>query len=157
MHLRQLIATFLIVASGHLSAANPIVTLEGGKTIELTAAVLAPIPRISVTATTHGKSSSYEGYDLALVLRAVGADPVESLGGKSLVKSLKVSAADSYRVKFSLSELDPTLGNHQVLLIDRENGVPLPASDGPWRLVVPSDKRPARWIRQVSSIVISSD
>lgn len=156
MQLRVLFVAFLLVASGHLLAANPIVTLEDGKTIELTQAVLAPVHKISVTATAHGKTATYEGYDLALILKEVGAGPVESLKGKSLFKVISISAADGYRVDFTYSELDPTLGNHPVLLIDRENGEPLPAGDGPWRLVVPSDKRPARWVRQVNSIVVSS-
>ena len=151
MHLRLLLATSLLFASGCLSAATPVVTLENGKTIALTAAVLAPVQRISVSATAHGKTATYEGYDLAAILKAVGADPVASVRGKRLVESVLVSAADNYRVRFSLSELDPTLGNHQVLLVDRENGGPLSAGDGPWRLVVPSDKRPARWVRQVGA------
>ena len=36
-----------------------------------------------------------------------------------------------------------------------EDGQPLPVDDGPLRLVVPSDKRPARWVRQVVRIVVS--
>jgi hypothetical protein len=43
-----------------------------------------------------------------------------------------------------------------VLLADRENGQPLPAKDGPWRLVLPTDSRPARWERQVETITVSN-
>jgi hypothetical protein len=32
----------------------------------------------------------------------------------------------------------------------------LPASEGPWRVVVPSEQRPARWIRQVVSFSIQN-
>ena len=71
-------------------------------------------------------------------------------------KPATVSAPDGYRVVFALSELDPTLGNRQVLLVDRENGQPLPAGTGPWRLVVPSDPRPARWVREVNAIAVSN-
>ena len=79
----------------------------------------------------------------------------ESLRGKDLARTIVVSSADSYRVVFSLAELDPTRGNRQIYLVNQENGKPLADKDGPWRLVIPADKRPARWIRQVSSIAIS--
>ena len=103
----------------------------------------------------HGTTATYEGYDLAEVLKTLGSTSTESLGGKDLARTIVVSAVDGYRVVFTLAELDPTLGNKRVYLINKENGKPLPDKDGPWRLVIPTDKRPARWIRQISSITIS--
>ncbi|WP_049620944.1 hypothetical protein [Frateuria defendens] len=155
MSLRLLVAMALLVACGHLCAAAPTVTLASGAKVQLTDNALAPLQKRSVTATSHGKTASYEGYDLLAVLRAAGVEPVESLRGKHLGATVAVSAADGYRVVFSLAELDPTLGNKQVFLVDRENGQALPSGDGPWRLVVPSDRRPARWVRQVVSMVMS--
>jgi hypothetical protein len=55
-------------------------------------------------------------------------------------------------VVFSLGELDESIGNLQVLIADSEDGKPLPQGSGPLRLVVPADKRPARWVRMVKAI-----
>ena len=39
-----------------------------------------------------------------------------------------------------------------VLLADRRDNQPLPTAEGPLRLVIPDEKRHARWVRQVVSI-----
>lgn len=150
------LAAFLLMlaACGPLFAAPLVVASANGK-VEVTDSLLAQLPRQSVTATAHGKSASYGGYELTAVLEAAGVAPTESLRGKALGTIVTITAADGYRVVFALAELDPTLGNRQVLLVDRENGQLLPASEGPWRLVVPSDHRPARWARQVIGIEVS--
>lgn len=45
-------------------------------------------------------------------------------------------------------ELDSTLTGKVPLLVDRQDDMPLAPTDGPWRVVVPGDRRPARWVRQ---------
>jgi DMSO/TMAO reductase YedYZ molybdopterin-dependent catalytic subunit len=44
------------------------------------------------------------------------------------------------------------IGNLQALVADSEDGKPLAQNTGPLRLVVPADKRPARWVRMVKTI-----
>ena len=66
---------------------------------------------------------------------------------------VRVSASDHYQVVFSLAELDRMLGNEQVILVDTQDGHPI-TKDGPYRIVVPDDKRPARWIRNVATIEV---
>ena len=41
-----------------------------------------------------------------------------------------------------------------VLLADRKDGKPLLGGEGPYRLVVPDDKRPLRWVKQVARISV---
>jgi uncharacterized protein YecT (DUF1311 family) len=136
-------------------AAKLAVTLPDGRVVAVDDALLKPLPRIAVSATAHGKTAHYEGYDLPAVLVAAGMPPVQSLRGKALRQVVRAHAADGYEVAFALAELDPSLGNRQVVLVDRQGGAPLPADDGPWRLVVPADGMPARWIRQVEAIAVS--
>ena len=116
---------------------------------------LASIPHRTETALNHDKSHRYDVVSLLLVLQAAGIEPTESLRGHMLGRVVTVQGADGYRAVFALSELDPTIGGKLVLLTAREDGQPLPVDDGPLRLVVPSDKRPARWVRQVVRIVVS--
>ena len=42
----------------------------------------------------------------------------------------------------------------KMLLADALDGKPLGGEQGPWRLVVPDDKRPARWARQVKKVAV---
>jgi DMSO/TMAO reductase YedYZ molybdopterin-dependent catalytic subunit len=69
---------------------------------------------------------------------------------------LVAEASDGYRVAFALAELDPGTGDTQVLLAHRMNGAALDGEVGPLRLVVPKDKRPARWIRQLSTLHVTN-
>ncbi len=64
----------------------------------------------------------------------------------------RVSAADGYRVVFALAELDPASRNDVPIVAASCDGNALDAKDGPFRLIVPGEKRPARWVRQVTAI-----
>jgi hypothetical protein len=67
---------------------------------------------------------------------------------------LIASAPDGYRVLFSLTEFDPAFSDRVILLADRRDGQPLDNREGPLRLVVPGDKRHARWIRGVDALEV---
>ncbi|HVC92123.1 MAG TPA: hypothetical protein VND64_00455 [Pirellulales bacterium] len=59
---------------------------------------------------------------------------------------------DGYRAVFSLTELDQEANERAVLLADRRDCQPLDAKEGPLRIVIPHEKRHARWVRQVNAI-----
>ncbi len=65
-----------------------------------------------------------------------------------------VRAADGYEVLFALPELDPEFSARTIILAESVDGAALPAGTGPYRLVVPEEKKPARWIREVREIEI---
>jgi DNA-directed RNA polymerase omega subunit len=68
-----------------------------------------------------------------------------------------VKARDGYAAVFALPEFDAGFTDRVILLADRCQGQALDAVEGPLRLVVPGEKRRARWVRQVTDIeVISS-
>ena len=62
---------------------------------------------------------------------------------------------DGYRVVFSLAELDSAFLDSELLVADTKDGAPLGANQGPFKLVAPHDKRPARWIRMLESITVA--
>ena len=64
------------------------------------------------------------------------------------------AADDGYRVIFSLAELDSGILDSEVIVADTMDGSPLPANDGPFRIVAPHEKRPARWVRMLKSITV---
>jgi hypothetical protein len=138
------------VAQGHASQPAP----GSPQAIPIDATTLAALPREAVTATAHEKMMRCEGIALPVLLRATNALPAEPLRGGQLANYVLVTARDGYRAVFSLAELEPTLGNRKVLLVDRCDGKPLGDDDGPLRLIAPEESRPARWIRQVQSITV---
>jgi len=119
----------------------------------LSAAALAKLPHVEVRATEHGRAGVFRGVPLAAALRLAGV-PVDSVRGARAAIYVLVSAADGYRALFSLAELAPGLGGREVLLADERDGRPLAADEGPFRLVVPGDGRPTRWVRQVTTLSV---
>jgi hypothetical protein len=67
---------------------------------------------------------------------------------------LLVQAADEYRVVFALPELDPAFTDKQIVLAFLKDGKALDGREGPYRLVIPDEKRMARWARQVTTLKI---
>ena len=65
-----------------------------------------------------------------------------------------MDAADGYKVVIALPELDPEFTDRVILLADKANGHPLDTKDGPFRIVVPGEKRMARWVRQVTTLKV---
>lgn len=137
-----------------LRAAPPAPALASPLVMPLDEATRAALPRESVTASAHGHVLECEGVPLSALLRANGALPAEPLRGEQLSRYVLVTARDGYRVVYSLAELDPSLSQQRVLLVDRCHGKPLDTHDGPLRLIAPGDVRPARWLRQVKSITV---
>ncbi|HXO78143.1 MAG TPA: hypothetical protein VN824_22970, partial [Puia sp.] len=60
----------------------------------------------------------------------------------------------NYQVVFSLAELDSSFTDRVVILADQVDGKPLPAGTGPFRMVVPGEKKPARNCFQVTGMVV---
>jgi DMSO/TMAO reductase YedYZ molybdopterin-dependent catalytic subunit len=157
IRIQAAVLSFVAVAS--VVAAPPSdrlrVTVPGGTPLDLGAADIAALPHTELRAVdSHGKGGLFRGVLVAELLRRAGAASGDALRGSHLRDIVRVECADGYVVAFTLAELDPGLGARRVLLADALDGKPLGAEQGPWRLVVPDDKRPARWARQVRSITV---
>ena len=148
----------LALASSALAADGPSIALVGlgGRSHTVVVADLEKLPvRDLSVADPHSKEPArYRGVALSAVLGLVEAPLGEALRGKALASHVQVEAADGYRVAFSLAELDAGLGNTDALVAFERDGKPLGGELGSFRLVVPTDKRGARWVRQVTKISI---
>ena len=76
------------------------------------------------------------------------------MSGKRLAFCLLVEADDGYRVVIALPEIDPAFTNKQILLAFLRDGKPLDEKEGPYRIVIPDEKRMARSVRQVTTLKI---
>lgn len=153
-----LTATFAFAQNSTPTPSSPVLLTIGGEVAKpgkLTASDLAKLPRRSVQAKDHdGKDTAFEGIELAEVLKLAGVKFGEHLRGKELALFMVVDAADGYRAVFALPELDHAFTDRIVLIADRRDGKPLAEKEGPLRIVVPDEKRQARWVRQVVSLTI---
>jgi DMSO/TMAO reductase YedYZ molybdopterin-dependent catalytic subunit len=123
--------------------------------LTLTAGDLAAMPRTTASANDkQGVSHSFSGVAIAEIFNKAGVTIGKQLRGKNLAKYLLVTCADGYQVVFSLAELDSSFTDRVVILADQEEGKPLSASTGPFRLIVPGEKKPARNCFQVTTLAI---
>ena len=103
-------------------------------------------------ATQEGRTLKYEGVLVVEVLKRAGVPLGGELRGSALSIYVLATATDGYQVVFSLGELDPAMSNNEVLIADTMDGQPLPATQGPLRIVVPKDARAARSVRMLTRL-----
>ncbi len=127
-------------------------TVASDKPVSVGRGDLAKLPRVDVKAKAHDDEAIWSGVPLRTLLEAHGAPLGERLRGRRLASYVVVTAADGYRVVFSLGELDEALGDSTAFLADLKDGVEMGPEEGPFRIVVPDESRPARWVRQVRRI-----
>ena len=124
-----------------------------GQTETLTAADIAKLPHAHVTLDHMGVTTDFSGPLLSDLLRDVGAPMGVRLHGSGVNDVVFVTAADKYRVVLSLAEVDPSFHrNAKAILADLGDGKPLPAKEGPYRLVVDGDLKPSRAAYSVVAI-----
>jgi DMSO/TMAO reductase YedYZ molybdopterin-dependent catalytic subunit len=154
--LRLLLACIALSLAAYAQPAAPVLEINGDVQHPRTYQEQdwKQLKHASLTATNahEKKTAVYSGVPLRDLLKDAGVPVGENLRGKAMTACIIVSASDGYQVAFSIPELDEGIGNLSVLVADSEDGKPLAPGAGPLRLVVPSDKRPARWVRMVKAI-----
>lgn len=147
--------TLLLVAmlAAAPKAEEPSVQLLGDlpKTGKLTVAQLEALGPVTADWAMHGEKHTVFGVPLDKVLAGFGftAGPM----GKDVPKAQKRSgwkkavlatAGDGFQALFSCAELAEEMGPTRALLVWKVDGKPLTAEDGPFRLVVLTDKEGSR-------------
>jgi len=121
--------------------------------LDITIADLAAFHRQTIRVTDdRGTPAEYGGVPIAEILQKAGAPLGKELKGPNMTLAVIARAQDGYRVLFSLTEFDAAFSDRVILLADRRDGKALDSREGPLRLVVPGDKRHARWIRGVVAL-----
>lgn len=139
-----------------ISSAQPAVAVRGlsASAANLTLADLAKMPRQTVTLTDQDKPVTYEGVLLMDVLAKVSLPLGEAFHKTGASYYLQVDAADGYKAVIAWAELDPSFTDRKIYLMTRRDGKPLDATEGPFRLLVPEEKRGARGVHQVTALTI---
>ena len=127
---------------------------EAGKQTLLARADIEALPHVKVTTGASGVSITFDGVPLKAVLERGGVGFGETLKGKRLASCLLVEAADGYRVVIALPEIDAAFTDKQIVLAFLKDGKPLDDKEGPYRIVMPDEKRMARWVKQVTALKI---
>jgi hypothetical protein len=154
--LSRIFLCFGLLLAGSLACAQDqqlrLVGLDGVEQA-VTADAWSALPRAHVETIDHeGKPVTFDGVPASALLKLVKAPLGRDLRGKNLAIYVVASAADGYSVVYALTELDPEFTDRVILIADRRDGQALPDKEGPLRVVVPGEKRQARWLRQLTGL-----
>ena len=146
-----MVCCILFLSAGARAQTLQIIDADGHAT-SVTMAQIANLPHVTVDVHDHDKAAQFEGVPLAPLLATAGIQLGDALRGPRMSEVLLVEAADGYKVVFALAEVDPAFATREIILAYKRDGKPMDAREGPFRIVAPGDKRPARWIRQVTTL-----
>jgi len=131
------------------------IQFQDGVVKTLAASELAALPHRVLEVKDHdGKPLKFDAIPLKAVLEKAGVPLGDSLRGKRMASCLLVQAADGYSAVMALAEIEPAFTTGEVFLADGRERRPLDAKEGPFRIVIPGDKKMARWVRQVTVLKI---
>ena len=150
------IGTFWLSFLPGARAQTLLVIDAAGQSTVFTKAQIAAMPHETVNVRDHDVAAQFEGVPLGTLLSSAGIQLGEKLRGPRMADALLIEAADGYRVVFAVAECDPAFAQREIILADKRDGKELDAKEGPFRIVAPGDKRPARWVRQVTTLKIMS-
>lgn len=135
---------------------NLTVTIDG-KATTLSIAELAAMPQTTVTVhNEHTKAEeTYGGVLLSTVLAKYGF-PVDKTTHQKMLRSYLVAeGTHNYWVVYSMTEVEGTEHDGSVVVATSINGKPLGA-DGQLKLIDSGDKKPQRWVRNLTSIAVKN-
>ena len=143
-----------VPAAGQAPAMLQLIS-EAGTTTEIPLDSLRRMPQVELRGQIHeGPEIVFRGPALEALLAMAGAPQGRDLRGPGLRLVALAEARDGYAVVYSLAELSPDLGARRGIVAIEQDGQPLNEKDGPMRIVLEGEKRPARWIRQLERLRI---
>jgi hypothetical protein len=126
-----------------------------GRAVKLSVAELQTMPQKTVTVhNEHTKADeAYTGVLLGDLLAKYGF-PVDKTTQRKMLRSYLVAeGTDKYWVLYSVTEIESSEHNSEVIVATSMGGKPL-GDDGQFKLVDSGDKKPQRWVRNLSAITV---
>jgi hypothetical protein len=128
-----------------------------GKATTFSVADLSAMPQTTVKLhNEHTKADeTYSGVSLGDLLAKAGFTLEQSTHRTMLRSYLTAEGTDKYWVLYSLTEVEASQHNGDVIVATSIDGKPL-GHDGALKLISTEDKKPQRWVRNLSAITLKS-
>ncbi len=133
---------------------NLTVTVDG-KATTLSAADLAAMTQKTITVhNEHNKTDEvYGGVALGDILAKCGFSVAQATHQKMLRSYIVATGTDKYWVLYSTTEVEGSEHNGDVIVATSVGGKGL-GEDGQFKLVSSEDKKPQRWVRNLTAITL---
>ncbi len=150
-----LIALIVFFTALKIHAQTITITGPGIQPLVMSKGMFQDMKQAVVMAKAHDeKVHRYSGVTMADLLTKAGIVLGDTAKRKTIVSCLVVTAADNYKAIYALSEVDPLFANRTIIVADRADKKPLPEEVGPFQIIVPGEKKHARWVRQVTALEV---
>ncbi len=146
--------TILLLVAGLASAQELTISGAPSRTMTLTTAAIAKMPRTMITVLEHGKERKYEGVLLRDLLKQAGAPFGDQFKGRNVAAYIYATGRDGYHATLALAEVVPEFQENEIIVADMMDGKTLGPEQGPFRLVVPEDKKQGRSVRMLDRIEV---
>ena len=149
----QTLTLALALTAAVTAAHAQTLTINGpdGHTATVTDAQLRDLHRLSVTA-AWGDHHVYAGAPVSDLLALVGGPSDVKLHGPALDQIVVVTGSDHFIGVMSIAETARSFRDAPVIIADEVDGKPLDAKEGPYRLIIGGELKPARSVRMVTTI-----
>jgi hypothetical protein len=127
-----------------------------GKTTTFSVADLNAMPQKTIKVhNEHTKADeTYTGPALGDVLAKAGFTLSQTTHHEMLRSYVQAEGTDKYWVIYSLTEVEPSEHDGDVIVATGMNGAGLGA-DGAFKLISSEDKKPQRWVRNLMAITVA--
>jgi len=131
-------------------------TVDGKATVFSTADLKAMPQKTVKVHNEHTKmDESYSGVPVGDLLAKAGFVVIPATHREMLRSFLRVEGTDKYWVLYSLTEVEGSEHDGDVLVATSMDGKGLGA-DGELKLISTGDKKPQRWVRNLAAITVKS-
>jgi hypothetical protein len=137
--------------AGAAQAQSIVVKGPQGRVETVSAADIKAMHRASITV-PYGDKATFTGAVIGDLLAEVGAPSDVRLHGPPVNQIVIVTGQDGFTTVLSLAETEKSFRTEPIILADQKNGKPLDAKQGPYRLVIGGELKPARSVYAVIEI-----
>jgi len=141
--------------SAKSTPSHTLTVTANGKSATLTVADIKAMPQrtLRVHNGHNNQDETYTGVGLDDLLAKYGISLANGNAHKVYHSYLKAEGTDKYWVLYSASEVIPELHTFDAIIAISVNGEPILA-DGEFRIVAGGERRPARWVNNLSALTI---
>ncbi len=151
MRIASICGLIALTIGGAAQAQSVVVKGPHARVETVSGADIRAMHRASVTV-PYGDKATFTGAVIGDLLAEVGAPSDVRLHGPPVNQIVIVTGQDGFTTVLSLAETEKSFRTEPIILADQRNGKPLDAKQGPYRLVIGGELKPARSVYAVIEI-----
>jgi len=155
--MRHLLSILFALALAPAALASSLleITLPDGEVKAFSREELASLPQLEIARKIGDQPEHvYSGPAVDSLLVKCGLPVGDKTKREILKLVLLATGSDGYAVALSVAEVDSSVGDGKIIIALQRDHLDLPPEEGPLRLAVEKDRRPARWVKKLTKLAV---